>query len=85
LYGIDVTSCEGRSKEAVEAQVTQDEFERIVTAAVQMRTWNINGEIMVSLKGLVAIVESQLHPEDKGKYIWFDDGTRYGWKRQGEA
>lgn len=62
--------------------MTSDEFERIITAAVQMRTWNINGEIMVSLKGLMNIVESQLHPEDKGKYVWFDDGKRYGWDRK---
>ena len=62
--------------------MTNDEFERILTAAVQMRTLYISGDYMVSLKGLMSIVQSQLHPEDRDKWVWSDEGGKYGWLKK---
>lgn len=62
--------------------MTGDEFERVLIAACQMRTWNINGETLVSLKGLIDIVQSQLHPEDRDKWIFTKTDTQIGWKKR---
>ena len=61
--------------------MTIDEFERIMTAACQMHTLNIcntgKSEIYVSLKGIMAIVQSQLHAEDRDKWVY--DEAKFGW------
>ena len=62
--------------------MTIDEFERILVAAKEMRIMYLSGEAMVSLRGIIEIVESQLHPEDRGKWKWFDDSGRCGWDSQ---
>lgn len=62
--------------------MTLDEFERIAIAASQMHILNLatsdkKAELYVSLSGIMKIVQSQLHAEDRGKWVW-DDAT-FGW------
>lgn len=50
--------------------MTQDEFERILVALANMRALNINGEHMVPLEGVIRVVHSNLHEEDRQKYVF---------------
>ena len=48
--------------------MTNEEFLRIATATFQMATVNVNGELFVRLEGVLHIIQSNLHEEDKG--VW---------------
>lgn len=48
--------------------MTQDEFERMLVALANMRALNINGEHMVPLEGVIRVIHSNLHQEDREKY-----------------
>jgi hypothetical protein len=52
--------------------MTTDEFERIVTAICQMRSVNLANTadgVHVPLNGVLAIIHSNLHPDDKENWI----------------
>lgn len=48
--------------------MTSDEFDRILAAIVEMRALNINGDVMVSINGVLRIIHSNLHHDDKAFY-----------------
>lgn len=57
--------------------MTQDEFERIVVALFHTASLNAGGwGFMVRLSSVLEILHSNLHPEDKQKYVvGFKDGV----------
>jgi len=57
--------------------MTSDEFQRIVVALCAMTNYNIGGEPYVSLPRVLAIIHSQLHPDDKAK--WQFDPQKMYW------
>lgn len=61
--------------------MTGDEFERILTSAVNMHIYNLSGTYYVSLKGIVEIIQSNLHPEDRGKWVFYSENGQIGWRR----
>jgi len=64
--------------------MTNDEFERIIVAIMQMKIQNINGTSLVSLEGVTRIIHSNLHVEDKQGWEWFADKDKIGWRKVGE-
>lgn len=64
--------------------MTNDEFERIITAILQMRIMNINGLHMISLEGATKIIHSNLHPEDKSGWEYYVGDNEIGWRKVGD-
>lgn len=56
--------------------MTNDEFERIATAIIQMRGFNLAGQggIHVPLTGVIRILYTNLHPDDKASWRLLADG-----------
>jgi hypothetical protein len=48
--------------------MTTDEFERIMIAIGQMRQISVNGECLVPAEGIIKIIHSQLHSDDRSLY-----------------
>lgn len=57
--------------------MTTDEFERILVALSHMGCLNINGQIMVPLEGVIKVVHSNLHSDDRSLYEF--DFKNYKW------
>lgn len=65
--------------------MTLDEFERILIAASNMHSYNFgNGQIYVPLKAVIDVVQSQLHSEDRGKWTFYNDNGKIGWRKNSE-
>lgn len=61
--------------------MTLDEFEKILIAAKEMRTYNIGGEPWISLRGIIDIIQTNLHPEDR-VWDWKGDDKTWGWVKR---
>jgi hypothetical protein len=56
--------------------MTNDEFERIATAVIHMSGFNLAGQggVHVPLRGVIRILYTNLHPDDKAAWKLLEDG-----------
>jgi len=56
--------------------MTNEEFERIATAIIHMRGFNLAGQggVHVPLTGVIRILYTNLHPDDKASWKLLEDG-----------
>ena len=50
--------------------MTQEDFKRIVTAVCQMRSYNLPDGIFVPYEGVMAVIYTQLSPEDQKNWSY---------------